>query len=111
VTPQYNWGYPSTVKEALDHLYHEWKDLPVSVISFGSRGGTKVAESLQIILEHGLKMKLVSCGQAMIALPGEYIRGEERVSGNDDFLKPYEDKLVTLFSQMVVAANERRALS
>lgn len=24
VTPQYNWGYPASLKNALDHLYGEW---------------------------------------------------------------------------------------
>ncbi len=25
VTPQYNWGYPAPLKNALDHHYDEWK--------------------------------------------------------------------------------------
>src|SRR5262245_13329562 len=29
VTPQYNWGYPGALKNALDHLYEEWRSKPL----------------------------------------------------------------------------------
>src|ERR1700677_2561553 len=28
VSPQYNWGYPAPLKNALDHLYKEWSGKP-----------------------------------------------------------------------------------
>ncbi len=42
--PQYNWGYPAVLKNALDYLYREWRDKPASFITYGTRGGTKAAE-------------------------------------------------------------------
>lgn len=27
--PQYNWGYPAVIKNALDYLYEEWQHKPV----------------------------------------------------------------------------------
>ena len=41
VTPQYNWGYPAGLKNAIDYLFHEWKGKPAMVVSYGGRGGTK----------------------------------------------------------------------
>jgi NAD(P)H-dependent FMN reductase len=43
VFPQYNWGYPAVLKNALDFLYLEWRDKPASFLTYGTRGGGKAA--------------------------------------------------------------------
>ncbi len=58
VTPQYNWGYPAALKNALDHLYREWSGKPAMIVSYGGHGGGKCADQLRQVLE-GLKMKPV----------------------------------------------------
>jgi NAD(P)H-dependent FMN reductase len=35
VFPQYNWGYPAVLKNALDTVYAEWQDKPVGTIIYG----------------------------------------------------------------------------
>jgi NAD(P)H-dependent FMN reductase len=35
VTPQYNWGYPAALKNALDHLFKEWNGKPAVIVSYG----------------------------------------------------------------------------
>ena len=55
VFPQYNWGYPAVLKNALDYLYLEWRDKPASVFTYGTRGGSKGAQQLITVL-HGLHM-------------------------------------------------------
>ncbi|WP_164511938.1 NADPH-dependent FMN reductase [Lacticaseibacillus daqingensis] len=35
VFPQYNWGYPAVLKNALDTLYQEWQDKPVGTLIYG----------------------------------------------------------------------------
>ncbi|KAK1146803.1 hypothetical protein N8T08_002564 [Aspergillus melleus] len=55
VTPQYNWGYPASIKNALDYLYHEWKGKPALIVSYGGHGGGKAAEQLRQVLQ-GLRM-------------------------------------------------------
>ncbi|XIF20249.1 MAG: NADPH-dependent oxidoreductase [Acetilactobacillus jinshanensis] len=37
--PQYNWGYPAVLKNAIDYLGEEWRDKPVSCITYGFHGG------------------------------------------------------------------------
>ncbi len=32
VFPQYNWGYPAVLKNALDYLYREWRGRPVPAL-------------------------------------------------------------------------------
>ncbi|KAE8351309.1 flavo protein-like protein [Aspergillus coremiiformis] len=58
VTPQYNWGYPASVKNAIDYLYHEWKGKPAMIVSYGGHGGGKAAEQLKQVL-HGVRMRPV----------------------------------------------------
>lgn len=58
VSPEYNGGYPASLKNAIDHLAKEWNDKPVSIITYGSRGGLKVNAHLQDVTRI-LKMKPV----------------------------------------------------
>lgn len=48
VTPEYNGGYPASLKNVTDLLYDEWKRKPVaiSMVSDGVFGGTQVITSL-----------------------------------------------------------------
>lgn len=52
VTPEYNGGYPASLKNAVDLLYDEWqrKPIAISTVSDGSFGGTQVITSLQFSL-------------------------------------------------------------
>ena len=56
VFPQYNWGYPAVLKNALDFLYHEWANKPAGLVSYGSRGGGLAATQLKQVLQ-GLHMR------------------------------------------------------
>ncbi len=49
VTPEYNGGYPASLKNAIDLLYEEWyrKPVAISTVSDGSFGGSQVITSLQ----------------------------------------------------------------
>ena len=71
VTPQYNWGYPAPLKNALDHLYKEWDGKPAMIVSYGARGGNHCAAQLRQIL-HALEMKPAETA-AMLKLPRAHI--------------------------------------
>lgn len=73
VTPQYNWGYPAALKNAIDHLYKEWEGKPVVIVSYGGHGGGKCAAQLRQVVE-GMHMKPVATMPA-ITLTGEMIGG------------------------------------
>ena len=73
VTPQYNWGYPAALKNAIDHIYHEWKEKPAVIVSYGGHGGTKCAAQLRQVTE-AVHMRPMPTMPA-ITLPGEVIRG------------------------------------
>ena len=50
VTPQYNWGYPAVLKNAIDYLYNEWKGKVAMVVSYGGHGGGKSNGQLRQVL-------------------------------------------------------------
>lgn len=52
ITPEYNGGYPASLKNIVDLLYDEWKRKPIAIstVSEGSFGGAQVLTSLQFTL-------------------------------------------------------------
>ncbi|GAO99243.1 NADPH-dependent FMN reductase [Fructobacillus ficulneus] len=56
ISPQYNWGYPAVLKNAVDTLYEEWQNKPVATIFFGGHGGFQAELAFSLVLQ-GLKVK------------------------------------------------------
>lgn len=50
VTPQYNAGYPASLKNAIDYLLKEWKGKPAAIVSYGGHGGGAAAKQLREVL-------------------------------------------------------------
>jgi NAD(P)H-dependent FMN reductase len=52
VTPEYNGGYPASLKNAIDSIHAEWKRKPVGLVtvSTGMFGGAQVTTSLLLTL-------------------------------------------------------------
>ncbi|MCB8877830.1 NADPH-dependent FMN reductase [Acidisoma silvae] len=80
VTPQYNWGYPAPLKNALDHLYNEWSAKPAMIVTYGGHSGGKCAEQLRQVLE-ALSMRLVP------TMPGFKIR-RQLIEANTGMIDP-----------------------
>jgi NAD(P)H-dependent FMN reductase len=51
VTPEYNHGYPASLKLAIDYLNNEWRYKPVGFVSYGGvAAGTRAVEQLQQVV-------------------------------------------------------------
>lgn len=50
ITPEYNHGMTSALKNALDFVYHELNDKAAGIVSYGSAGGVRAAEQLRTVL-------------------------------------------------------------
>lgn len=59
VTPQFNWGYPAVLKNAIDHLYGEWRDKPAAIVTYGGHGGTRCARQLRRVAA-ALRMRVAA---------------------------------------------------
>lgn len=55
VFPQYNWGYPAVLKNALDFLFDEWANKPVSIMCYGTHGGFQATLAMKLVTQ-GLDM-------------------------------------------------------
>jgi NAD(P)H-dependent FMN reductase len=96
VSPQYNWGYPAALKNALDHLYREWSDKPLVIVTYGGHGGDKCAKQLRQVAE-GLKMRLIDTMPA-ITVAREEIENDTPQSLED--LKPFEASVQQALAEM-----------
>ena len=63
-TPEYNWGIPGFLKNAIDWASRPAKDipqvfgdLPVALIGAGGSGGTRIAQNAWLSVFHYLKMR------------------------------------------------------
>ncbi len=97
VTPQYNWGYPAGLKNAIDHLYKEWHGKPVTIISYGGHGGSKSSSQLQQVIT-GLKMRPTET-MPQIVLTREMINGAP-VEPAAHF-RPHEDSVRQALAELV----------
>jgi NAD(P)H-dependent FMN reductase len=51
VTPEYNYGYPAPVKNAIDYLHAEWQHKPVGFVSYGGvAAGTRAVQQLKQVV-------------------------------------------------------------
>lgn len=51
VTPEYNYGYPATIKNAIDYLHQEWLFKPVAFVSYGGiAAGTRCIQALKQVV-------------------------------------------------------------
>lgn len=51
VTPEYNHATTGALKNAIDYLFHEWKDKAAGFVSYGGlSGGARAVENLRLIL-------------------------------------------------------------
>ena len=96
LSPQYHWGYPGDMKNALDHLYKEWLGKPAMLVTYGGHGGGKCDQQLRQVLE-GLHMKVVP-EKVNISLSSDCIRTSARVTYESDsdpgsFLETYTTAL------------------
>jgi NAD(P)H-dependent FMN reductase len=99
VFPQYNWGYPAPLKNALDFLYFEWHDKPAASVTYGTRGGGKSAQQLLGVLE-GLHMRPLE-DRLEIVITGEDVDEDWQLRDLDATLGPYREQIEQLDAQLV----------
>ncbi|MBN4925680.1 NAD(P)H-dependent oxidoreductase [Hoyosella rhizosphaerae] len=100
LTPEYNWGYPASVKNAIDYLYKEWADKPCLVISYGGGGGKHSYDQLRHVLGR-VKTRLVDAPVNLV-LKGEY--------GDDDRLRDPASVIAAHKADIVTAWEQLRSL-
>lgn len=82
VTPEYNYGYPATLKNAIDYLHFEWQHKPVAFISYGGvAAGTRAVQQLKQVVT---TLKMLPLFEAVsIPFHTQFIDEEGRVQANE----------------------------
>ena len=99
VFPQYNWGYPAPLKNALDFLYFEWRDKPATTVTYGTRGGNRGADQLRGVLD-GLHMRSLE-DRLEIVITDDDVDEEWQLRDLDATLRPYLEQVKRLDAQLV----------
>ncbi|MBF7683300.1 NAD(P)H-dependent oxidoreductase [Acinetobacter sp. B5B] len=103
VFPQYNWGYPASLKNAVDHLYAEWNDKVALIVSYANRGGGKAADQFQQIIT-GLHMHNLS-GRIEVKLKDLQFNNEEKLIQPSVDLQGYQNMLYDLICEAELLLN------
>jgi len=106
VTPQYNWGYPAPLKNALDHLYREWGGKPAMIVTYGGRGGDKCAGQLLQVCE-GLHMLPVATAPRLMLPRGRIESNSGEIDPAAEFAAHVGD-LRQAFRELEGARQDRR---
>jgi NAD(P)H-dependent FMN reductase len=104
VFPQYNWGYPAPLKNALDFLYHEWSGKPASCVTYGTRGGAKGAVQLEGVLD-GIHMRRLD-ERLEVVITDDAVDENWQLRDLEALMHPYRAQITTMDAQMVEALED-----
>lgn len=95
VTPEYNHGYPSSLKNALDYPYFEWNKKPVGFISYGGFvGGSRAVEQLRLV---AIELQMAPIREGI-----HFIHGYNLYDENGKLTDPSYDKHVGAFLDQLI---------
>jgi len=82
VTPEYNYGMPAILKNALDYLHHEWAYKPVAFVSYG--GVSAGTRSVQMTKQVVTTLRMFPIPES-VAIPfvHQFLDDEQRLVPND----------------------------
>lgn len=82
VTPEYNYGPPASLKNAIDFLHFEWQYKPLGFVSYGGiSAGTR---SVQMIKQFATTVKLFPLAEAVsIPFVAQFLDDEGQVRANE----------------------------
>ncbi len=82
VTPEYNYGLPAPLKNAIDYLHHEWAYKPVGFVSYG--GVSAGTRSVQMLKQVVTTLRMFALAEAVsIPFVASFLDDEQRVEPNE----------------------------
>jgi NAD(P)H-dependent FMN reductase len=104
VTPEYNYGYPAVLKNALDSVFQEWNKKPVGFISYGRAGGVHSVEQLKQVVT---QLQMVPIKNA-INISDQMHRAltKEKVPVNPEVFKTLRDPVQEFLNELIQVAKE-----
>jgi NAD(P)H-dependent FMN reductase len=82
ITPEYNYGFPAAIKNAIDFLHFEWQYKPVGFVSYG--GVSAGTRSVQMLKQVVTTLKMYALPEAVsIPFVAQFIDDEGAVRANE----------------------------
>jgi len=107
VSPNYNWGYPAVLTNAMNHLYKEWNGKPLVIVTYGGHDGGKCAEQLRRNAG-ALQLQSVDTMPA-ITIAREALKNDAPQSRED--LKPFEATVRQALAELSTMVADARGAS
>ncbi|OGZ08226.1 MAG: FMN reductase [Candidatus Lloydbacteria bacterium RIFCSPHIGHO2_02_FULL_50_13] len=105
VTPEYNHGYSGVLKNALDHVFPEWKNKPVSFVAYGGVGGARAVEQLRLV---SVELQMAPMRSA-VHIPAPWTLLDEKGNLKEGALDQFAQGADNLLTQLVWWADALRA--
>jgi len=99
VTPKYNWSFPSSLKNALDHLYNEWKNKKAAIVHYSYGANDTVIKHLENVLQ-SLNIHYTA-NKVHIMLSKSMFNNEKRIISPKEAFFTYEDQLKQTFNELL----------
>ncbi len=102
VTPEYNHGYPASLKNAIDHVFAELNRKPIMFVGYGNVGGARVIEQLRLV---AVELEMAPLRHAIHILPELMVPAMKADPFTLDLLAPLDERLDTAAKNLVWWAN------
>ncbi|PVI01081.1 hypothetical protein DM02DRAFT_525767 [Periconia macrospinosa] len=110
VSPEYNYGMPGGVKNAIDYLYHPWKGKPVGIVTYGLDGGKTASDQLENSLSRmGLQVAAIKPqlpfkgGGTGADTSSAMVKGELGKDSIEEWTQVASDNIVKAFEEVKAA--------
>jgi NAD(P)H-dependent FMN reductase len=105
VTPEYNYGMPAVLKNALDYLHHEWAHKPIAFVSYG--GVSAGTRSVQMAKQVVTTLRMYALPEAVsIPFVQQFLDDEGRLQPNETM----EGAAKAVLDELVVVEQALRPL-
>ncbi len=102
VTPEYNHGYPASLKNALDHIFPELNRKPVTFVGYGNVGGARAIEQLRLV---AVEFEMAPLRHAVHILPELMVPAMKADPFTPELFAPLDGRLDTAATDLAWWAN------
>jgi NAD(P)H-dependent FMN reductase len=97
VTPEYNHGYPASLKNALDYVFPELNRKPITFVGYGNVGGARAIEQLRLV---AVELEMAPLRHAIHILPELMVPARKADPFTVDLLAPLDSRLDRAMSDL-----------
>jgi len=98
ITPEYNHGYPASLKNLLDHVFPELNRKPIAFVGYGNVGGARAIEQLRLV---AVEFEMAPLRHAVHILPDLLLPARSADPFTPDLLAPLDGRLDAAATDLV----------